>query len=299
MYAGHFAAALRCGNCDSMLTGPYCAQCGQHAHASARNLAAVFHDGWHDITHLDGRLWHTLWLLLGRPGRLTADYFQERRARYLPPVRLYLVLSLVFFSLGLARDLPESAVAGTQAAEVTGNIGISGSTINLNTALPCERIQLGGLAGLERAARAACLRSRADRGSAFIRTMARNIPRMMFVFLPLMAGVMALLYWRPRRYYVEHLVFLLHNHSALFLCFVLLKLTDLLAGAWPALSPWDRGLAGVTLLYVLWYPYAAMRRYYAQGRALTLLKYAAIALAYTISLLFTLVGTALITVLES
>jgi hypothetical protein len=287
----------RCGNCDSILTGPYCAQCGQHAHASARNLAAVFHDGWHDITHLDGRLWRTLWLLLGKPGRLTADYFQERRARYLPPVRLYLVLSLVFFSLGLARGLPEPAIGSTHAPVVAGDISVN--TINLGTALPCERIQLGGLAMLERAARAACSRASADRGNAFFRTLTGNIPRMMFVFLPLVAGVMALLYWRPRRYYVEHLVFLLHNHAALFLCFVLLKLTDLLAGAWPALSRLDRGLAGFTLLYALWYPYAAMRRYYAQGRALSAFKYAAIALAYGISLLFTLVGTALVAILES
>ena len=39
----------------------------------------------------------------------------------------------------------------------------------------------------------------------------------MFVFLPLLALVMKLLYWRPRRYYVEHLLFLVHNHAFVFL----------------------------------------------------------------------------------
>ena len=51
------------------------------------------------ITHVDGRFWSTLWLLLVRPGQLTLEYFAERRARFVPPVRLYLVISIVFFGL--------------------------------------------------------------------------------------------------------------------------------------------------------------------------------------------------------
>jgi hypothetical protein len=51
-----------------------------------------------------------------------------------------------------------------------------------------------------------------------------------------MAGVMLLLYWRPRRYYVEHLVFLLHNHSALFLGFVAQALIETLAHYWHPLA---------------------------------------------------------------
>ena len=39
----------------------------------------------------------------------------------------------------------------------------------------------------------------------------------MFVFLPLLALAMKLLYWRPKRYYVEHLLFLIHNHAFVFL----------------------------------------------------------------------------------
>ncbi|MFO1410828.1 MAG: DUF3667 domain-containing protein, partial [Steroidobacteraceae bacterium] len=91
--------AAWCGNCGAHLQGPYCAQCGQHAHASARGFGALLHDGWHTLTHLDGRFWKTLWALLRRPGFLTIEYFAGRRQRYLPPVRLYLVLSVLFFAL--------------------------------------------------------------------------------------------------------------------------------------------------------------------------------------------------------
>jgi amino acid permease len=144
----------------------------------------------------------------------------------------------------------------------------------------------------------ACLRVVKMGSDNFVKTMTHNIPKMMFVFLPLMAGVMALLYWHPRRYYVEHLVFLLHNHSALFLGFVAQTLVETLAHYWHPLAAIGSITELLLFLWVLWYPYAAMRRYYAQGRALTAVKYVFIGLAYGVCLVITFIGTAVITVQE-
>ena len=58
-----------CGNCGAALSGPYCSACGQHAHESARSIGVLFHDAWHLATHLDGRLWQTLYILLFKPGK--------------------------------------------------------------------------------------------------------------------------------------------------------------------------------------------------------------------------------------
>ena len=286
-------APHRCGNCQAVLTGAYCAQCGQHAHASARNLIAVLHGAWHDITHVDGRLWLTLWRLFARPGRLTVDYFREQRARYLPPVRLYIVLSVLFFGLGINfGDRPVDT--GGAPPKATAELGVKRDSV-----WDCQQNRPGGGSLFERAAMTACLRISADRGRFFFKTLAHNIPKMMFVFLPLMAGVMTLLYWRPRRYYVEHLVFVLHNHSAMFLCFLLLALLDLLGRLWPPLTSVVGIPSFLILAYLPWYLYASMRRYYAQGRKLTVLKYLAIAFAYFLCLLVTLLGTAVITALQS
>ena len=56
-----------------------------------------------------------------------------------------------------------------------------------------------------------------DGGRELGEAVVHNIPRAMFVFLPLLALVMKPLYWRPKRYYVEHLLFLVHNHAFVFL----------------------------------------------------------------------------------
>jgi uncharacterized protein DUF3667 len=278
------AAEHRCGNCDAQLSGPYCSVCGQHAHASARSLGAVLHDAWHDITHVDGRLWHTLWLLFSRPGQLTKDYFEERRARYLPPVRLYLVLSVLFFSLS----------AGT--GHVTDHTVKSADEQYPD--IPCDKFFAPDGTQLERLAHEACARYDKWDNDSFSKTLVHNIPRMMFVFLPLMAGIVTLLYWRPRRFYVEHLVFLLHNHSALFLVFVALQVGGALAEAWHPLSALVSFAEFPVFLYVIWYPYAAMRRYYGQGRALTFSKYLVTGLAYGVCLAITLAVTALVTTLN-
>jgi uncharacterized protein DUF3667 len=74
-------AKQSCDNCGAPLTGPYCAQCGQHAHESARSLGLLLHEVWHLLTHVDGHLWSTLGRLLARPGELTLEYFADRRAR--------------------------------------------------------------------------------------------------------------------------------------------------------------------------------------------------------------------------
>ena len=97
-----------------------------------------------------------------------------------------------------------------------------------------------------------------------------NVPKMMFVFLPLIAGVLAVLYWRSGRYYVEHLLFVVHFHAFFFLAGIAALLLDLLARALP------RGLAGPVevaqallgtglVVYVPAYLLRAMRRVYAQG----------------------------------
>ncbi len=291
-----------CGNCGAVLTGPYCAKCGQHAHSSARGLGAVLHDAWHDVTHVDGRLWHTLWLLLREPGRLTRDYFEERRARYLPPVRLYLVLSVLFFGLGLSTAGLKEGRSAAGPSPATAGAGSRSAAEDYHwdpsQGVPCD--QFGGASrGLEGALRTACERNNADHWRELPRTLVRNVPKMMFIFLPLMAAVMLLLYWRPRRFYVEHLVFLLHNHSAVYLVFLLLKPLEWLGRLWPTLDTVaDLGVA-VSLGYLAWYPYAAMRRYYGQGRTLTLLKYLVIATAYAAFLAITLAGTTVISALES
>jgi len=86
-----------CLNCGTELRGQYCGNCGQRARGRLISLWELLQDAFGDLFEIDSRLWRTLVPLLIRPGRLTLDYLEGRRARYMPPFRMYLVLSVVFF----------------------------------------------------------------------------------------------------------------------------------------------------------------------------------------------------------
>ncbi len=142
--------------------------------------------------------------------------------------------------------------------------------------------------------RDACRKIVADQQS-FGRALFDNIPKMMFIFLPLIAAVLAVLYWGSGRYYVEHLLFVVHFHAFFFLAGIVALLVDLLAKALPAAPRGGvevaQGLLGTVLvLYVPWYLLKAMRRVYAQSWWKTLPRFALLGFAYLISLVFTVLG---------
>ncbi len=89
--------AANCPNCGARLRGQYCGECGQRARSRMISLWELLREAFDDLFDVDSRLWRTLLTLLFRPGLLTRDYLRGRQARYMPPFRTYLVLSLLFF----------------------------------------------------------------------------------------------------------------------------------------------------------------------------------------------------------
>ncbi len=89
--------SLVCLNCKTRLRGQYCGNCGQRSRSRLISIWQLLREAFGDLFELDSRLWRTLVPLLIRPGQLTKDYLEGRRARYMPPFRSYLVLSVVFF----------------------------------------------------------------------------------------------------------------------------------------------------------------------------------------------------------
>lgn len=91
------AASARCKNCGATLFGKFCANCGQSADVDVPTTMELVHELMASLSDSDSRLWRSLLYLWTRPGRLTKEYIAGRRAAYLPPFRLFLVLSVTFF----------------------------------------------------------------------------------------------------------------------------------------------------------------------------------------------------------
>ena len=86
-----------CRNCGEALIGPYCSHCGQHEGRGDFSFGDVAGELLDELLSWDSRFWRTLVPLVFRPGFLTAEFIAGRRARYVPPFRLYLIISFVLF----------------------------------------------------------------------------------------------------------------------------------------------------------------------------------------------------------
>jgi hypothetical protein len=86
-----------CENCKAPLSGPFCANCGQEADSTLKYFWVVILHLLDDIFSFDSRASRTLVPLIARPAFLTNEYFAGRRVHYVPPLRLYLFISIVFF----------------------------------------------------------------------------------------------------------------------------------------------------------------------------------------------------------
>ncbi len=87
-----------CLNCRTPLAGPHCHGCGQRAHVH-RTLGAFAHDLLHGVLHFEGKTWRTLPLLVWKPGKLTREYIDGKRASYVSPIALFLFVVFLSFAV--------------------------------------------------------------------------------------------------------------------------------------------------------------------------------------------------------
>ncbi|MCC5860924.1 MAG: DUF3667 domain-containing protein [Gammaproteobacteria bacterium] len=305
----HTGALRRCRNCEAPVTGQYCWQCGQRVRERMITMGELIAGLTTDLFQFESRLWRSVRPLLLSPGRLTADYLGGRQARYMPPFRMYLVLSLAFFllvTIGYGDTVVRLNVDDTLATE--DRMGIEwratrqdrGTFADENCRF--ENVTILGPGWLADYLTPELLRQRClrivERPEEYARRVLDAFPVALLLALPALALVMQLLHAFSGRYYVEHLLFFVHYHSFLFLFVMLVLGTGRLLGLL-TVPGWASGLGLLAAwLYSLYYPYRAMRRVYENGRLLTLVKFSLLLLTYLLLLIFMTVGTLIYTALR-
>ena len=315
-----------CLNCGASLGGQYCGNCGQRARSRLISLWELISEAFGDLFELDSRLWRTLVPLLIRPGKLTRDYLRGRRARFMPPFRSYLVLSVVFFLVAFfdpreefsvlfepAAPIAEEGQVADQSAEeirqgvldelAEEGIIVGGGTspdnpedsdgIDVSISADVEDVTCD-IEDLESAnmpiwlarrvtperLQLMCERVAADDGRAMFDKLRDNVPVALFVLLPLMALVLKIMYPLSKRFYVEHLLFVVHYHAFFFLLLTLQILFARIA----ALISIPEGAIDVVLIgaaiYVPVYLFRSMQRVYGQGVSATAIKFVFLGLSY-------------------
>jgi Protein of unknown function (DUF3667) len=245
--SGAAPPSTTCYNCGTLLAGPFCSACGQKAGPLDPTVHDFLHDFSHEMFHVDGRIFRSVWKLITAPGFLTREQFQGRRAKWVSPIRLYLIFSLLYFA---ASTLPASRPVviepndDPEAAAFLQRLGFNSPE--------AMREWVG-------------------------ETMAHWGPRAMFVLVPVFAWLVGLA-WRHRgHHYPQQLYFALHVHAAWFAVAALVVVLRLVVP-----SSLGEYLDEVLLLYGFLYVVVAFRRAYGTMRRQAIVRMIAVLLAYSL-----------------
>lgn len=305
----HGPVHLQCENCGTKLAGPFCHRCGQHDFDFSRSFGHVFHEALENFFHFEGKFFRNIVTLLFHPGRLTAEFHAGRRAAQMPPLRLYIFVSILFFFVSfagsrrsdglmipaldagaraeLAQELQKAAQDNPDQAARIQKLQKLLPPAEDPAARPADAAPVRPPAGaadesaLERSLRektAYTLLHQNEIAEAFLHA----IPKMLLFCLPFFALYLRLLFRKAGLAYLHHLVVALHFHTFIFLWMLF---RDGWAGVADLVS---HGLRGWILfagnLWLMLYPLLMLRRLFGNSWRKTLVKTFLLAGAYGLTL---------------
>lgn len=299
----------------------FCPECGQPNTDRKLTLWQFIRDFFDDYFTFDSRFFRSVGPLVVKPGHLTREYLDGRRFRYILPMRLYLFTTFLFFFILAAHskmqannDYTQSkpTVTAAMADSVTALLHGHSTHGALSPELSAYLIE-----AVETARRETRAYNQSDTKvivggkpaetsnnwfTHFIETKTRylvgqgkegarlfakeavdQIPKIMFILLPVFALILKLLYIRRKYLFVEHLIFALHIHTLIFL----LVLIAILFPQWYVIS--------AVALAIFIQLYRAMRKVYQQSIPKTLLKMFLLVNSYGFALLLATALLALLT----
>jgi hypothetical protein len=387
-----------CENCGAPLTGEYCAKCGQHAIDYRRSLVRVLIDAADSFFNWDTKFLKSIGVLLFKPWKLTNDFNAGRRARYVHPLRLYLLASIAFFLIFRLLNFnspdaiqfdpkdraqidtalsklaaPESGLseeertkveqARAKLSQTEGGLSdddrnqmksalktllsasmkqklktkdharLEAALETVTEATPAPSVEPLSAAGAEAVPSISPTASPSpapkehsgirfsdkpdeekkpferwletrvkervgEDGTKikfFLETLRSNIPTMMLCCIPLFAFVLKVLYFRQRRFYVEHLVYALHIHTFAYLGVVVIALLAMATERWlPGINGLVTGVLCVALFVQV---FLSIRRVYRQSWFFTAFKFFLGSFAYLVILVLAVGATAVVTIL--
>ena len=181
------ASLANCVGCGAVVTGRYCADCGEHTEPHDYSVKHFVEEVLETTAHVDGRVFASFWSLLARPGQLATNFLAGKRKTQMGPVQMFVVCNVLYFLfLPLALQLPFTSTLRMQ-------------TENRPWRVMARRMVDAKLAGRHQEPE--------EYAVHFDETAHLQAHSLVMLIVPLFAVGVWALHPRARRYYGEHLVF--------------------------------------------------------------------------------------------
>lgn len=285
-----------CPNCKNPLEDQdFCPQCGQKNDVRKLTLGHVLSESISNLLAFDGRFFFTLRNLFRHPGKVPKQYIKGVRTKYMNPVRIYFLSSILLLGIAqlsrnstgivkiqdtsspqelidtnslIPKDLPVSVnLNDDDVPWFLKRMENMSMFYNKHKAIATEE----ALDSLEyentltnRFLYRQSVKSENFNADEFNRLLFSKLFWVLFAFLPILALLLKLLYIRGKRYYMEHLFFTFFNQSVFFL---LLSLV----------IPWPEQISDVLFIIIFLgfgiYQVMSMKNFYNQSFSKTIIKF--------------------------
>jgi len=234
-----------CPNCGTELMGNFCYNCGQSAKDLKRPFFGLVRDMLGDVFSFDGRVWKTLPALMFRPGKITRSYIDGQRMRYVPPFRLFLIASVLFFLVLFSITEKQGWTQGEDLNVNMGNGVISNVTLGdkpISEYEGFDRVFEGDAFNRDAAEsfidnliaenvidaddlnreslldRIETMNGASLNRQELLRTIQKWVPRLSFLLLPsYVLSLFIMHFWIRRIYLFDHIIVALHLQSFFYL----------------------------------------------------------------------------------
>lgn len=278
-----------CLNCGEEVNHTYCPNCGQPNYEPRESFRHIMTHFITDYLHLDEKFFSSLKHLFLKPGFLTNKYNEGQRMKYVHPFRLYIFITIVFFivqSTGKPIKAPEklSEVVDTTSFDSTELKEYNDIKLNYNefdslhvdssveqyierqAALP-ESERDSYIQSFFRKKEILARQQDFNLNERIMENFKHNIPKMMFLMLPLYAMILFLLFRKKKLYYVEHFYHVVFLHSFFYILKLVFIIPDRLLP-----ETFDIYINILFLGILATYLYKSLREVYEENGASTLFK---------------------------
>jgi hypothetical protein len=344
----HLRHDKTCLNCGSIVTERYCSHCGQENAEPRETFKHLVGHFIEDVTHYDSHVLASAKDLIFKPGFLTKQYNEGKRASYLNPIRMYIFISAVFFLVffsgkkepeqpakstvvnpyrqhladslrgltkikakGSPADSIRSIIYTTLAGhldtakkkiDTTESLGahldgdfvmditFSENKYNSLTTYNARQAKLPASKRDDWLTRYAIhkmirlTRNSPNHEAKIAQNLEHNIPKIIFLLLPLFALYIGFFHSRKKYWYTQHIIFTLHVTSFVFIVFLLQNLVDTLVTSPNGFLV----MIGIGLLIIYGYLAIALYKVYPQPVWLAFLKALLISLMGVITIVLTI-----------
>lgn len=257
-----------CLNCGKFVSERYCPSCGQEnieMHYSFPQLVKHFAA---DLVHYDSSFWHTIKLLFVSPAQLSNEYIDGKRKKIVDPIKLYIFISFVTFLIPSILNF-QNPINKAEVVEINTNNQRSVPTDSILSVVgmpPSNTMKANdhyAAKHLLRLANNISHKEQREKASEFI---THNIPKVLFLYMPIFAFWLWLFHIRQKRYYSDSAIFTLYFFSFLLLMISLTNIAKHILEVSGASSSLKTILITASTLYMIWNFYRSHHIFYDEQR---------------------------------